>query len=134
MSRKISKGLSITEKQFTAAMNRAKAEGRSFSFIVCRALERDLVSRTVKADPALPAPGPDDTVYTKDVAARLDISPRTVIRRATTPGDPLHSARSKLGKQKPFAFSASKIVALQRGLVAACVTVASLGRELLTAA
>lgn len=119
MSRKISKGLSITEKQFRLVNKQAEAEGRSFSFVVCRAIERDLINRTVRPDPVLPAPGPDDTVYTKDVAARLDISPRTVIRRATTPGDPLHTARAKLGKQKPFAFSASKIVALQRGLLTA---------------
>ena len=100
-------------------LKQAKAEGRSFSFIVSRAIERDLESRTVQADPPLPPPGKTDTIYTKEVAQLLDVSERTVLRRASLPGDPLHAARARLGKQKPLAFSLAKIRALQRGLVAA---------------
>lgn len=118
MSRKISKGLSVTAQLFNKAQAQAKAEGRSFSFIVCRAIERDLASRSVKADQPLPTPIVEDTIYTKEVADLLDLSERTVVRRAGTAGDPLHSART-LGKRKPFAFSAARIQSLQRGLVAA---------------
>jgi predicted CopG family antitoxin len=39
---KISKGLSISKDLLTKTLARAKNEDRSFSYIVCRAIKRDL--------------------------------------------------------------------------------------------
>jgi hypothetical protein len=114
---KLSKGLSIEEDLYNRTLARAKAEGRSFSFIACRAIAHDLEHRTVQPDPVPPAPPPDDQLFTKDVAAALKISVATVVRRAGTPGDVLHSARLRVARKKPFAFSRSKILALERGLI-----------------
>jgi len=45
---KISKGLSISKDLLTKTLARAKNEDRSFSYIVCRAIKRDLDSKLVK--------------------------------------------------------------------------------------
>ena len=96
-------------------MEAAQRESRSFSFVVCRAIQRDLRHPTVTSDSPDSLASPDDELLCiREVARRLKLSVWTVRRRSRTPGDPLRLARSRVGKQKPMHFLRSRIERFER--------------------
>lgn len=115
---KLSKGLSIDRKLHSAIMAVAKKESRSFSFIVRRAIERDLHGHLVTADSPQYVGQTDELIDIHEVCRRLKISIWTARRRSRRRGDPLRLAKSRIGKQKPMHFSRSQIEQLSRGLAA----------------
>lgn len=116
---KLVKGLSIDSALYEQALTCAQRESRSFSFVVCRALERDIEAASAgggvqPAAPVVAITDGDDLIDTREVAKILRVSVFTVRRRAATKGDPLRKARSRLGKQRPMQFHLSKIRELER--------------------
>lgn len=94
----------------------AKARGRSFSWEVSRRLKAYLDCRQNVAPAPAPVSGatakPKLTPITTERAAKLlGWSERTVVRRANTPGDPVHAARIP-GTKKPFLFDRAQIEAM----------------------
>jgi predicted CopG family antitoxin len=112
------KGLSIDEDLYNRALAKAHAESRSFSYVVRRAIERDLTSPEVlDAALVIERSHPEsDTISTEQVAEMLNLSVSMIRKRQRNPKDPLRRARSRLGKKKPMQFSLSKILQLQREL------------------
>lgn len=113
---KLTKGLSIDEPLYRAVLHQAQVEARSFSFIVCRAIQRDLQTPAMPHLQVMPQAVPDELMSAAEVGRKLRISIWTVRRRARTPGDPLRLAKSRLGKIKPMQFHRSKIEELERKL------------------
>ena len=116
---KLTKGLSIDEPLYKAAVERARQENRSFAFIVCRAIERDLIAKKVTKDTPQTVNGTDELMPISEVCTKLNISVWTARRRAGKKGDPLRLARSRIGKQKPMHFLRSRIEQMERELSAA---------------
>ena len=116
---KLTKGLSIDDDLFRAAVTQAKKENRSFAFIVCRAIERDLLLKRVTKDTSTALDHGDELMPISDVCTKLKISVWTARRRAGQKGDPLRLARSRVGKQKPMHFLRSRIEQMERELSAA---------------
>lgn len=116
---KLTKGLSIDEPLYRAALKRAREEDRSFAFIVCRAIERDLKVKKVSKDTPETVDEVDELMPISAVCSKLKISIWTARRRAGQKGDPLRLARSRVGKQKPMHFLRSRIEQMERELSAA---------------
>ena len=116
---KVTKGLSIDSKLSDAVEKTATREKRSFAFIVCRAIERDLKFKTVTRETPESVDPKDDLMPIEEVCKVLKISVWTARRRAGKTGDPLRAARSRVGKQKPMHFHRSVIEKMERELGAA---------------
>jgi hypothetical protein len=87
--------------------------------VVCRAIARDLDSKSVTAaTPLTLDPESSDLIDTAETARLLRISIWTLRRRARKKNDPVRLAKSRLGKQKPMQFHRSKIEMIERGVAA----------------
>lgn len=113
------KGISIDEPLYRAALLKAKSESRSFSFIVRRAIERDLAEKNVTANSPQTLDPSDDLIDITEAGRILRVSVWTMRRRARKAGDPVRLAKSRIGKQKPMHFHRSRIEMIDRGGAAA---------------
>jgi hypothetical protein len=104
------KGLSLPQDLLDKVLAKAKAEERSFSFIVRRAIKRDLDHEILQPNPE----GASDLLSVFDLARLLRCSARTIRRRASTPGDAIFRARSRINQSRPMLFCRSKIEELDR--------------------
>lgn len=110
----LTKGISIDEPLYRAALARAKEQDISFSHLVRRAIQRDLNDPKVTRLTPQALDQRDELMDISEVCRRLNLSVWTVRRRSRDPHDPLRRAKSKIGKQKPMQFVRSRIEQLER--------------------
>lgn len=105
------KGLSIETDLLEKVLARAKAEDRSFSFIVRRAIKREMAEELLSVKD-----GPDsrELITAKQLATRLNCTVKNVLLRSRKPGDPLRAARSKIAGGHEVMFRVSKLNAIDR--------------------
>jgi DNA invertase Pin-like site-specific DNA recombinase len=101
-------GLSIPQDLLEKTLARAKAEDRSFSYIVVRAIKRDLAENRVQPNET------GDLVTAKELANSLHCSVDTVKRRSRNSEDPLFIAKSRIGGKGQTLFRVSKLNSLDR--------------------
>lgn len=113
-SGKLSKGLSIDQDLFDAVTEVAQRESRSFAYIVCRAVKRDLHGHKVTANTPQLVGQTDELMDIREAGRMLRLSVWTMRRRSRKAGDPIRLAKSRVGKQKPMQFIRSRIEQLER--------------------
>jgi hypothetical protein len=98
----VNKGFQLPASLYEKTLAIAKSENRSFSYIVRRAMQREIEAA---GDGEKTLPEFDDALIPiGEVAQMLKLSISRVRTRSRKKGDPIRAARSKVAKLKPMHF------------------------------